>query len=162
MPPLKKTDSDIVNIFTDGACLGNPGPGGWAAVLMTDGASKELSGGFKLTTNNRMEILAAVEGIASLKWPCRVELYTDSKYLRDAVEKNWLGGWQRNGWRTAAKKPVKNQDLWERLIVLLKTHQVTLHWIPGHSGHPQNERCDVLARAAAQAGNLPVDSGFSA
>jgi ribonuclease HI len=165
MPP-RKTDpalsaAELVTLYTDGACLGNPGPGGWGALLLMGDARKELSGGYKLTTNNRMEVLAAIEGLASLKRPCRVELYTDSKYLRDAVEKNWLKSWLRNGWLTAAKKPVKNQDLWERLLVLLSTHKVTLHWVPGHSGHPHNERCDALARAAAQTRNLPVDAGFS-
>lgn len=167
MPPQKTAvdpgleANELVIIYTDGACLGNPGPGGWGALLLMGETRKELSGGYKLTTNNRMEILAAIEGLAALKRPCKVDLYTDSKYLRDAVEKNWLGLWRRNGWRTAAKKPVKNQDLWERLIALLATHDVSLHWVPGHSGHPHNERCDVLARTAAQSRNLPVDSGFS-
>jgi len=150
-----------VILYTDGACLGNPGPGGWAAVLFCDEQREEHAGGFKHTTNNRMEILAAVEGLAALKMPCSVKLYTDSRYVSDAVEKNWLGSWQRNGWKTAAKKPVKNQDLWQRLLEQLRTHKVTLHWIPGHSGHPHNERCDELARAAAQAKNNPVDEGFS-
>lgn len=151
--------TDVI-AFTDGSCLGNPGPGGWAAILEYNGTRKELSGGFRLTTNNRMEILAAVEALAALTRPCTVELYTDSRYLRDAVEKNWLGNWKRNGWKTAAKKPVKNQDLWLRLMELLARHKVRLHWVAGHSGHPENERCDELARAEAQKPGLPPDQGF--
>ncbi len=149
-----------VTIHTDGACLGNPGPGGWAAVLRHNDAEKELSGGFALTTNNRMEILAAIEGLEALNQPCRVDLHTDSQYLRDAVEKRWLAAWQRNGWQTSAKKPVKNKDLWLRLLPLLQKHQVSFHWVRGHSGNPDNERCDQLARAAAQQPGLEADSGY--
>lgn len=151
---------EIVHIFTDGACLGNPGPGGWGAILDADGVRKELSGGFKLTTNNRMEILAAVEGLAALTRPCTVDLYTDSMLLRDAVMKRWIVGWVKNGWITSAKKPVKNIDLWKRLIPLLKEHKVTLNWVRGHTGHPENERCDELAGAAAKKPGLPPDLGY--
>ncbi len=149
-----------VTIHTDGACLGNPGPGGWAAVLRHNDVEKELSGGFSQTTNNRMEILAAIAGLEALKQPCRVELYTDSQYLRDAVEKRWLAAWQRNGWQTSAKKPVKNKDLWLRLLPLLQKHQVTFRWVRGHSGNPDNERCDQLARTAAQSPGLEADPGY--
>lgn len=149
-----------IKISTDGACLGNPGKGGWAAVLRFNQHERELSGGFAPTTNNRMEVLAAIQGLEALTEPCRVQLYTDSRYLRDAVEKNWLGSWQRNGWKTAAKKPVKNKDLWQRLLPLLQKHKVTLHWVQGHAGDPDNERCDELAKAAAQDRNLPPDPGY--
>lgn len=147
-------------LHTDGACLGNPGPGGWAAVLRFKGHERELSSGFALTTNNRMEVLAAIEGLAALTEPCRVQLYTDSRYLRDAVEKHWLDSWQRNGWKTAGKKPVKNKDLWQRLLPLLQKHELTLHWVRGHAGNPDNERCDQLAREAAQGRDLPKDPGY--
>lgn len=152
-----------VTIYTDGSCLGNPGPGGWCAVLTSanHGAEKELSGGFALTTNNRMELLAVIRSLEALKEPCKVEIYTDSQYVGNAIEKGWLQGWQRKGWKTAAKKPVKNIDLWKSLIPLLKTHQVRFHWLKGHSGHPENERCDQVARAAAQGRNLPADEGYT-
>ncbi len=151
---------NTVTIHTDGACLGNPGPGGWAAVLRFEDKEKEFSGGYSLTTNNRMEVLAAIKGLESLNQQCRVDLYTDSKYLRDAVEKRWIKGWQRNGWQTSAKKPVKNKDLWLRLIDLLSKHDVTLHWVRGHAGNPDNERCDVLARGVAQQKGLQPDPGY--
>lgn len=149
-----------VQIFTDGACLGNPGPGGWGAILASGEQNQELSGGFRLTTNNRMEILAVIEALQTLTQPAVVEVWTDSQYVRNAIEKRWLAGWQRNGWRTADKKPVKNRDLWERLAPLLGTHQVRFHWVRGHAGHPQNERCDVLAKAAAMRRGLPPDEGY--
>ncbi len=154
--------ADTVTAYTDGSCLGNPGPGGWAAVLLWNDHRKELTGGFRLTTNNRMEILAAIEALSALKRPTRMELYTDSRYLCDAVEKRWLANWQRNGWKTSDKKPVKNKDLWMRLIPLLKTNQVVFHWVRGHSGHPENERCDVLAKQAASGGSLSEDAGMEA
>ncbi len=154
--------ADTVTAYTDGSCLGNPGPGGWAAVLLWNDHRKELTGGFRLTTNNRMEILAAIEALSALKRPTRMELYTDSRYLCDAVEKRWLTNWQRNGWKTSDKKPVKNKDLWMRLIPLLKTNQVVFHWVRGHSGHPENERCDVLAKQAASGGSLSEDAGMEA
>lgn len=150
-----------ITIYTDGSCLGNPGKGGWAAILRFGEHQRELCGGFSPTTNNRMEVLAAIEGLAALTEACRVELYTDSRYLRDAVEKNWLAGWQRNGWLTSAKKPVKNKDLWQRLLPLLETHDVRLHWVRGHAGDPDNERCDELAKNEAQKPGLPRDSGYS-
>jgi ribonuclease HI len=146
-----------ITVFTDGSCLGNPGPGGWGVILRYGGHEKELSGGFTDTTNNRMEIMAVLEGLLALKEPCRVDLYTDSQYVRKAVTDGWLENWQRNGWRTAAKKPVKNRDLWERLLPLLKRHTLHFHWIRGHAGHPENERCDVLARMQAERPDLPQD-----
>jgi len=138
-----------VNLYTDGACSGNPGPGGYGAILEYKGAERELSGGSRQTTNNRMELLAAIAGLEALKEPCRVTLYSDSKYLVDAIEKNWLANWKARGWRKADKKPVLNQDLWERLDGLLATHTVTFVWVKGHAGHEQNERCDKLAVEAA-------------
>lgn len=152
-----------VIIYTDGSCLGNPGPGGWAAVLRLAGTgyNKEICGGFRRTTNNRMEILAAVEGLRALNQACEVDLYTDSQYLRNAVEKGWLNSWRKNGWRKADKKPVLNSDLWQLLHPLLDTHITRIHWLRGHVGHPENERCDLLARAAAAASDLPEDPGFS-
>lgn len=148
-----------IYLYTDGSCLGNPGPGGWASILRFGDTEKELSGGFALTTNNRMEILAVIEGLAALKEPCKVDLYTDSQYVRNAVEKKWLVNWQKNGWKNASKKPVKNKDLWLRLLPYLEKHDVTLHWVRGHSGHPENERCDDLAREEASKPNLPRDEG---
>jgi ribonuclease HI len=135
-----------VEIFTDGACSGNPGPGGWGAILRLGAVEKEISGGEPLTTNNRMELIAAISALETLKRPCVVALHTDSQYLRDGVTK-WLAGWKRNGWKTADKKQVKNQDLWERLDAALKTHQIEWRWVKGHAGHPENERADELARA---------------
>ena len=136
-----------VELFTDGACSGNPGPGGWGAILRYKGHEKELSGGEAETTNNRMELTAAIEGLAALKEPCLVTLYSDSKYLVDAVTKGWAVGWRSRGWRRADKQPALNPDLWERLLQLLEYHQVTLVWVKGHAGHPENERCDRLAVA---------------
>lgn len=149
-----------IQAFTDGSCLGNPGPGGWAAVLRCNGAERELSGGFSRTTNNRMEILAVIETLSVLTEPCSVDLYTDSQYVRNAVEQQWLTGWSRNGWKTRDKKPVKNRDLWERLQPLLALHRVRFHWVRGHSGHPENERCDVLARTLAASPGLPADTEY--
>ncbi len=150
----------LVHAFTDGSCLGNPGPGGWAAILRFGVAEKVLSGGYSRTTNNRMEIMAALQALEALREPCRVFLMTDSRYLCDAVEKNWLGSWQRNGWKNASKKPVKNRDLWERLLPLLGRHTVCFTWLEGHAGHPQNERADAIARDAAMGPSLPPDEGF--
>ena len=133
-----------VEIYTDGACRGNPGPGGWGALLRASGAERELHGGERNTTNNRMELLAAIEGLAALKRPCRVDLYTDSQYLRKGITE-WLAGWKRNGWKTASRKPVKNQDLWQRLDEEAARHEINWHWVKGHSGHPENERADQLA-----------------
>jgi ribonuclease HI len=134
-----------VTIYTDGACSGNPGPGGWGAILLHGEARKELSGGETETTNNRMELQAAIEALNALKRPCKVALYTDSVYVRDGITK-WIKGWQRNGWRTAAKKPVKNAELWQALQAALQPHDIDWHWVKGHAGHPENERADELAR----------------
>ncbi|MGD9615041.1 MAG: ribonuclease HI [Alphaproteobacteria bacterium] len=139
-----------VEIFTDGACSGNPGPGGWGAVLRYNGVEKELSGGEGATTNNRMELMAAIAGLEALKRPCRVKLYTDSLYLRDGITK-WLPSWKARGWKTAAKEPVKNVDLWQRLEKAASRHEAEWHWVRGHAGHPENERADALARAAIAA-----------
>ena len=139
--------TDQVEIFTDGACRGNPGPGGWGVLLRYRGEERELSGMARETTNNRMELMAAIEGLAALKKPCRVRISTDSRYVRDGVTR-WLPGWKRRSWRTAANQPVKNQDLWRRLDEAANAHQVEWVWVPGHSGHPENERVDALARDA--------------
>ena len=136
-----------VDIYTDGACSGNPGPGGWGAILRFGTVERELSGGADPTTNNRMEMMAAIAGLEALKRPCRVRIHTDSQYLRDGITK-FIHGWKRNGWKTADKKPVKNIDLWQRLELALKPHQVEWFWVRGHAGHPENERADALARAA--------------
>jgi ribonuclease HI len=134
-----------VEIFTDGACSGNPGPGGWGAILRTGNRERELSGGDPATTNNRMELMGAISGLEALKRPCRVRLFTDSIYVRDGVTK-WIHGWKKNGWRTADKKPVKNVELWQRLDAARAPHHVDWLWIKGHAGHPENERADQLAR----------------
>jgi ribonuclease HI len=132
-------------VYTDGACSGNPGPGGWGSILRFGTTEKELFGGEPETTNNRMELMAAIQALSALKEACVVQLYTDSVYVKDGLSK-WIHGWKRNGWRTAEKKPVKNADLWQNLDELRTIHRVTLHWIKGHAGHPENERADVLAR----------------
>jgi ribonuclease HI len=137
-----------VEIFTDGACLGNPGPGGWAALLRFRGVERPLSGHEAQTTNNRMELMAAIAALEALKRPSRVHLTTDSQYVKQGIE-TWLPRWQANGWRTADRKPVKNQDLWQRLSAAAARHQISWHWTRGHSGHEENERVDELARAAA-------------
>ncbi len=139
------TTSMTVDIYTDGACSGNPGPGGWGALMLCNGEEKELSGGEVETTNNRMEMLAAIQAFQALKKPTKVRLHTDSTYLKDGITK-WIANWKRNGWRTAAKKPVKNADLWQLLEEVMKPHNVEWHWVKGHSGHPENERADELAR----------------
>lgn len=149
-----------VTIFTDGSCLGNPGRGGYGAVLKYGDTTKELSQGYRLTTNNRMELLAVIESLESLNRACEVELYTDSKYVQQAITKKWLANWQKNGWKTAAKKPVKNQDMWRRLMPLLEKHSVDFRWVKGHSGHPENERCDELARNAASGRDLLEDPEY--
>ena len=143
-----------VEAFTDGACRGNPGPGGWGVVLKAGGQVKELSGGEPATTNNRMELKAAIEALTALKKPCRVALYTDSVYVRSGITE-WLPRWRARGWRTADKKPVKNQDLWEALSAVAANHEVSWHWIKGHAGHPENERADELA-------NLGIDTMLGA
>jgi len=138
---------NIVEIFTDGACSGNPGPGGWGAILRFRGTEKELSGGETPTTNNRMELMAAIEGLKALKRPAQVRVWTDSVYVRDGITK-WVHGWKRSGWKTADKKPVKNVDLWQALLAAAEPHEIEWRWIKGHAGHPENERADALARGA--------------
>mgnify|MGYP002636800905 FL=1 len=138
-----------VEIFTDGACSGNPGPGGWGAILRYQGTEKELMGGELDTTNNRMEMMAAISALESLKRPVKIDLHTDSTYLRDGMTR-WIHGWKRNGWKTAAKKPVKNIDLWQRLEAAMASHEIEWHWVRGHTGHPENERADELARLGLQ------------
>jgi ribonuclease HI len=137
-----------VEIFTDGACRGNPGPGGWAALLRTGSKEREISGGEALTTNNRMELTAAIRALEALTKPCRVALHTDSQYVRDGITK-WIHGWRKNGWRTADRKPVKNAELWQELCSAAEPHRVEWHWVRGHSGHPENDRVDALACAEA-------------
>lgn len=146
-----------VTLYTDGACKHNPGPGGYGVVLMYDGHRKEMSAGFRMTTNNRMEILAAIAGLEALKEPCQVRLVSDSQYLVNAIEKGWARRWQANGWKRNSKEKAINPDLWERLLALCKIHKVTFEWVRGHAGHPENERCDALATAAAAGANLAVD-----
>ena len=139
-----------VTLYTDGACSGNPGPGGWGAILKYGAHEKELSGGAAETTNNRMELTAVIEGLSILKESCEVELYSDSKYVIDALSKGWVYSWQKNGWKKADKKPALNVELWQRLTVQLNRHKVTFNWVKGHAGHPYNERCDRLAVAAIE------------
>ena len=141
-------ESKTVTVHTDGSCLGNPGPGGWAAILEFKGKTLEISGGELETTNNRMELMAAIGALEALKEPCEVILVTDSKYVQHAFTKHWLDGWQKNGWITSAKQPVKNRELWERLLELSKTHKVVWSWTKGHVGHALNERADKLANLA--------------
>jgi ribonuclease HI len=141
------TTAGRVTIHTDGACSGNPGPGGWGAILEFGDHKKELSGGEPHTTNNRMELMGAIAALEALKRPCAIDLYTDSQYLRNGIM-SWIHGWKKNGWRTADKKPVKNVDLWQRLETALERHDVKWHWVKGHAGHDLNERADELARAA--------------
>ena len=136
-----------VEIFTDGACSGNPGPGGWGAILRAGGHEKELSGGERATTNNRMEMMAVIQGLAALKTPSQVTLYTDSRYVLDGATK-WIKNWKKNGWKTADKKPVKNDDLWRQLEIEAARHEIKWQWVRGHDGHPENERADALARGA--------------
>ncbi len=146
---VRDKGEEFVEIFTDGACLGNPGPGGWGVMLRWRAVEMELSGGDPETTNNRMELMAAIEGLASLKRAADVRLYTDSTYVRDGITK-WIHRWKQNGWKTASKKAVKNADLWLRLDEALRRHRVEWHWVKGHSGHPENERADRLAGEAAK------------
>ena len=138
-----------VEIFSDGACLGNPGPGGWAALLRYGEMEKEISGGERETTNNRMELRAAAEGLKTLKSPCKVDVYTDSQYVRRGMTE-WVMAWKARGWKTADRKPVANKELWEELVAAAAPHEVEWHWVRGHNGHPENERVDVLARTEAE------------
>ena len=139
-----------VTVYTDGACSGNPGPGGWCAILEYQGHEKMISGGEPSTTNNRMELMAVIQALLALREPCVVELYSDSKYVIDALEKGWAWGWRKKGWKKGDGKPALNIDLWERLLDLLEIHRVTLVWVKGHAGHPYNERCDRLAVSEAE------------
>lgn len=140
----------LVTIYTDGACSGNPGPGGWGAVLLYGGARKELSGSAANTTNNRMELTAALEAIKALKEPCKIDLYTDSTYLCNAFNKRWLEHWLANGWKTAANKPVENQDIWSELSQCTRIHEISFHKVKGHANNLENNRCDALARGAVK------------
>jgi ribonuclease HI len=152
------TELTRVEIATDGACKGNPGPGGWGAVIRAGAREKELSGGEPLTTNNRMELTAVIEALNALKRPCAVTLSTDSRYVMDGLTK-WIHGWRRNGWKTAAKKPVKNADLWQALVEATARHRITWQWVNGHAGHPDNERADRLASDAAMAAGRGAATG---
>ena len=139
-----------VTLYTDGACSGNPGPGGWGAILEFNGREKELSGGESSTTNNRMELTAVIEGLSALKEPCRVELYSDSKYVIDSLEKGWARSWQKRGWVKSDKTPALNPDLWEKLLALADTHELHCHWVKGHAENEKNNRCDQLAVAQSK------------
>jgi ribonuclease HI len=146
-----------VTIYTDGSSKGNPGPGGYGVVLIYNNNRKELSEGFRCTTNNRMELLAVIEGLSALKFPCKVNLYSDSKYVVDAFNKGWLKAWQKKGWKKKDNKPVLNKDLWQRVLSLYSTHKIQFIWVKGHSENIENERCDLLAVAAAENENLSID-----
>ena len=150
-----------VTIYTDGACSGNPGVGGWAAILIFNGVEKEISGYDKQTTNNRMELLGVIRGLEALKHACEVDVYSDSKYVVDAFNQHWVEGWLKRGWKNAKKEPVKNKDLWTRLLEVMKPHTIAFHWVKGHAGHPENERCDELATTAADDDERIVDEGFA-
>ncbi len=149
-----------VTLYTDGACIRNPGPGGYGVVLLYGNHRKELSGGYRLTTNNRMELTAAIQGLAALKESCDTQLFSDSEYLVNAIEKGWARRWRANGWYRQNKKMAENRDLWEELLRLCERHKVRFEWIRGHAGHMENERCDELAVQAARLSNLPVDKGY--
>ena len=154
-----------VTIYTDGSSRGNPGPGGYGAILRYIDSTgnvhvKELSAGYAVTTNNRMELLGPIVALEALKRPCKVELISDSQYLVNAFNQNWIAGWQKRGWKTASKQPVKNIDLWKRLLAAKQAHEVEFTWVKGHAGHPENERCDELATRAAEGDNLLIDAGF--
>ncbi|MDD4081425.1 MAG: ribonuclease HI [Eubacteriales bacterium] len=136
----------VVDVYTDGACSGNPGPGGWAAILKYGNHAKEISGGMSHTTNNRMELFAVISALGALKEPCQVRVHSDSSYVVDAFNKGWITGWLINGWKTADKKPVENQDLWRLLLIAMRKHEVSYHKVPGHADHPENNRCDELAK----------------
>jgi ribonuclease HI len=147
-------------MYTDGACIGNPGPGGYAAILLYQDHRRELSGGYRRTTNNRMEITGAIAGLSALRDKCRVTLYSDSEYLVNAMSKGWVERWRANGWKRNKRETALNADLWERLLQLCEYHEVRFDWVKGHAGSQENIRCDELATQAAQQGNLPVDQGY--
>ncbi|MDO8721201.1 MAG: ribonuclease HI [Syntrophales bacterium] len=157
---MNKNPQKVI-IYTDGACLGNPGPGGYGAVLLYNGHRKELSGGFRLTTNNRMEIMAAIAALSALKTSCAATLYTDSQYLVNALTKGWVEKWRANGWMRNKREKALNQDLWEELRALCSRHKVEFLWVRGHAENRENERCDLLAREAANGQRLPPDSGYN-
>lgn len=146
-----------IQIYTDGACSGNPGPGGWGTVLIFGEHRKEMSGGYRNTTNNRMEILAVIRGLEALKEKCKVTVYSDSKYVVDAMTKGWVTRWKANGWKRNKKERAKNVDLWVQMLDLVAKHDVDFQWVKGHAGHPENERCDFLATEALKGANLPID-----
>ncbi len=152
--------NEPVEIYTDGACKGNPGPGGYGVVLVSGNRTKELSGGFRKTTNNRMELLACIEGLRALKGPCAVVVTSDSKYVVQGINKGWAKRWRSNGWKLSPSKQAKNPDLWAALLDLCATHNTRFEWVKGHNGHPQNERCDALAVEASELKELPADPGF--
>ncbi|MGE5409783.1 MAG: ribonuclease HI [Clostridiales bacterium] len=154
------SDRKHVLIYTDGGSLGNPGPGGYGAVVIYKDKRKEITGGFRLTTNNRMEITAAIEGLSTLKENCKVTLYTDSQYLVNSIMKGWAKKWKSNGWKRNKKDKAVNVDLWEKLLALLEKHDVEFKWLKGHAGHIENELCDKLSKQSAASRNLPVDAGY--
>lgn len=168
VPPKKGQDLKMavtkpvkqVRIYTDGACLGNPGPGGYGAVLLYGTSRKELSGGFRLTTNNRMELMGAIVALQSLKTACEVTLFTDSQYVVNAMSKGWARRWRQQGWMRNKKEKAVNPDLWELLLTLCERHRVTFVWVRGHAGDPENERCDELSKEAASGRDLPADQGY--
>ena len=154
-----------VELYSDGSSRGNPGPGGYGTVLRATDShgtvhERELSAGYERTTNNRMELMGVIAGLEALKYPCTVVVCTDSQYVANAFNNHWVDGWKRRGWKTAAKQPVKNEDLWKRLLRAMAPHTVTFTWVRGHAGHPENERCDALATSAADGQNLLIDEGF--
>ena len=149
-----------VTLYTDGGCLGNPGPGGYCAILGHDGHEKEIYGGFARTTNNRMELLACIEVLEALKYPCRVRLYSDSRYVVDGIQKGWAAKWRKNGWRRNKTEPAENVDLWSQLLDLCDRHDIEWHWVKGHAGIDGNERCDRVAKAAAEMPDLPRDVNY--
>ncbi len=157
---MTEARSDTVVIYTDGACIGNPGPGGYGAVLLQGERRREISGGFRLTTNNRMEIMAVVAALEALNKPSQVQVYSDSQYVVNAMSKGWAARWKANGWRRNKREMAINPDLWERLLGLCQTHEVEFRWLRGHSGVRENERCDRLAVAASRQANLPSDTGY--
>ena len=158
----ESSDLKKVIIYTDGACQGNPGPGGYGVVLLYNEKRKELSAGYRLTTNNRMELSAAIAGLEALRYPCDVTIYTDSKYVADGITLGWAKSWRRNGWRRSTKEPAINPDLWAKLLELCEYHRVKFVWVKGHAGNTENERCDELSVEAAKGPHLMVDEGYKA
>lgn len=154
----RKRPMPQVTIYTDGGCIDNPGPGGYGAVLLYGKNRKEITGGYRLTTNNRMELIACIKGLEALKYPCRVTIHSDSRYVVDGIEKGWAKRWRGRGWMRNDKEPARNADLWSRLLDLRETHRVTFQWVRGHAGNPENERCDQLASEGARRPDLPADT----